>query len=693
MKQQMFVENQEVDLSAELSALLTFSIDDVADFGKRSTTFSKTIVLPGTNRNNKVFGGIFEIGRGNEYDPALPNYGYNYNASKSATCIIFQDNIQTFKGVIRLTQINKDGNRVEYETVVFGDLFLLNTRLSSALIGDLDFSEYDHVFDETAVVDSWDNPGGSGYYYPLIDCGTYSANKHDWDIRTFKPALYVKEYIDKIFDGAEFNYSSALFDTQRFKNLIIPHNQKVLQILRSDILSAKITSSHTLIDTDHGVELNLTWDTVDTTAFTYTPANSLVYIAPDSITANIKLWLDGTRQTFSGFPASFKISVLKNGIEIQSQTFFTPPTGIQGYDWRIDFSTNLTTGDYLEIQYRYLTGSRLVVTVDNPSISPLSFIEISSDKPIYVPVGLGDTVTLNTAMPKNVRQIDFLVSIVELFNLYVYEDRYDNKLIHIEPYVDFFDVSGTVNDWTYKMNRAKTIKVKPMSELNSKLYKYNYKLDSDYYNDLYNKRYGQGYGSYIFDTLYEFASQENKLELIFAATPLVGYAGEDKVYSTIFKRTGPDTAAVEEKTDSIIRILQAKKITGVTNWNILDGVTVLDTQSNYGYAGHFDDPDAPTNDLNFGALQELFFTLVSGTLSNTQFNLYWSSYMAEITDKDSKLLSAYFYLKTIDIYNLDFSKYITVDGVLFRLNKITDYNMNEPMDCEVELLKVNYKVY
>jgi len=92
-------------------------------------------------------------------------------------------------------------------------------------------------------------------------------------------------------------------------------------------------------------------------------------------------------------------------------------------------------------------------------------------------------------------------------------------------------------------------------------------------------------------------------------------------------------------------------------------------------------------------LHELFFTLTTGDLTKTQFNLYWSSYMAEITDKDSKLLTAKFYLTPKDIFDLDFSKYVYLDGVLFRLNKITDYNATIPSDCEVQLLKVINTIY
>jgi len=62
--------------------------------------------------------------------------------------------------------------------------------------------------------------------------------------------------------------------------------------------------------------------------------------------------------------------------------------------------------------------------------------------------------------------------------------------------------------------------------------------------------------------------------------------------------------------------------------------------------------------------------------------------MAEITDKDSRLLTATFKLNYKDIFGLDFSTFIYVDGVKFRLNKIKDFNATNEDTCEVELLKI-----
>lgn len=679
---EIFVEGFRLDINTDISSLLTFAIDDVKDFASRQTAYSKTVVLPGTANNNAIFGNIFETGISNTFDPTLDNIGFNFNASKSARCYIFQDNLQTFKGTLRLLEIDMDRGRIEYEIALNGELTSLNVALSSGLLENLDFSAYNRIWSIANISASWDNVPGSGVYFPHIDYGTYSVGKHNWIYKTFRPAFYVKEYIDKIFTAANFRYTCDLFNTDRFKRLIIPHNTKQLVGQGSIALRAQKYSTQVVIGASGPSSSIGLWDGFTGGAFSYA-AGAFTYTDPTPLPVTTISWrLGGYR--YSDNAGSFTVSIRLNGIVIAQSTI---PTFFFTVLWSYTGSivVPLVTGDKIDVSFDKVSGTNQVVSfVDNPAT-----LNIDSATSVTLPLNLDQMIKMNDCIPKNIRQIDFLTSIVKLFNLYVYESQWDERTILIKPYVDFYstDPSNAV-DWTYKLNRNAAIKIKPLSELNSKLYNFNFKDDNDYYNDLYKKRYNQGYGSEIFDTQFEFASQANTLELIFAATPLVGYTGEDKVYPTIFKRTG-DSAPIEETTDSVIRIMQTKKVASVTNWNITtEGGTVKGTFSAYGYAGHLNDPDNPSDDLNFGALQELFFVLVTGDLTRTQFNVYWSPYMAEITDKDSKLLSASFYLTPKDIFTLDFSKYIVVDGVLFRLNKIIDYNLSQPSDCVVELLKV-----
>ena len=120
------------------------------------------------------------------------------------------------------------------------------------------------------------------------------------------------------------------------------------------------------------------------------------------------------------------------------------------------------------------------------------------------------------------------------------------------------------------------------------------------------------------------------------------------------------------------------------------GVAGASGVTTFPYAGHLNDPNTPTIDISFGAPKEIYFTATDYPLDNL-FNNYYSPYISEITDKDSRLVTMKAKLNEIDIYHLDFRKLIFVDGVLYRLQKVIDYSAGEL--CTIELLRVINVIY
>lgn len=682
---ELFVENQPVDVNKSFSTLMTYAIDDIRDFGAKNTAFSKTIILPGTKRNNALFGNIFDVSGSNDYDPTVTNKGINFNAAISAQAYIFSDNIQLFKGILRVLEVIDDNGSIEYEVSVFGELGGFAAKLGNLKLEDLDFSAYNHAYTVPNITASWDNANaGAGYYYPLIDHGNYSAAKHNWKYKTFRPALFVKQYIDKIFANAGYSYDSALFLTDRFKRMIVPNNSKAIYSKSQDLVTATDPNppSFSLFGGSYqpfnyfgffSVVLSSNFSTLDNKKFTY--------IGTPSIQVELKFRVSGT---FRGNQSYF-INIYKNLSTYIGGAILPPSAGYVPFDKEISATITLNTGDYFNLYG--VIGADPALSY-NINFGATYEFTIKSSANELAELNLGDTVDINTNLPKNILQKDLVSSIVKLWNLYIFEDPENDKVLKIMPFVDFFANTSSV-DWSLKLDRSKPIRIKPMSELNARYYAFKFKDDTDFYNDLYKKRYSEGYGNYVYDSEYEFAKETETVDVIFSGTPIVGYTGEDKVYSTIFKRSGNTLGAGEESVDSNIRILQAKKIIGVTSWNITeDSGAILSSQTVYGYAGHFDSPDAPANDIQFGVPKELFFTLVTGAINANQFNVYWSSYMAEITDKDSKLLTGTFKLNFKDIYQLDFSKLVYIDGSLFRLNKVIDFNATNEDVCTCEVLKV-----
>lgn len=689
---ELFIENQRVDISQEVSTLLSYSIDDVRDFGAKNTTVSKTVVLPGTKRNNALFGSIFEVSGANSYDPTKPNINVNFNAAVSARMILFQDNIQAVKGIVQMLQVVNDRGFIDYEVGLFGELAGFTAKLGNKKLEDLDFSAYNQTYSLANIVASWNNAaGGSGLYYPLIDYGTYSLLKKDWDYRTFRPALFAKEYIDKIFAATGYTYDCALFGSTRFKSIIVPHNQKLLQKKSSNQLDISVTPSNSYAFNADGSSNNL--DIAIKTllgSFAASAGDTIYTYSGSTVTGTVTINFDVVlNATFIDGDCNLRLTLFNSlGIGIASINVGAASGGnVENLIGTSNGSVTVSNGDYFVLNSDGFDSSIIGTPQYYILVNSLN-ITFGNTGTNFAQVNIGESIIINDTIPKNILQKEFISSILKLFNCYLFEDQQEDKLLKIEPFVDFY-ASAPVIDWTYKIDRSRPIIIKPMSELNSRYFEFNYKKDTDYYNDLYEKRYNQTYGSYLYDSEYEFAKETTKVELIFSGTPLVGYTGEEKVYSTIYKKSNNN----EETIDSNIRLLQAKKITSVASWDIKDSTTVLGSYTDYGYAGHLNDPDAPSNDLGFGVPKELFFTLVTGALNVNQFNVYWSSYMAEITDKDSRLMTCTARLRMQDILNLSFKNLINIDGVLFRLNKILDYNVNTEDTCKVELLKLINRIY
>ena len=779
----LWIEDQELDTTEGFSHQITYAIDDLNNLDSKATSFSKTIILPGTANNNTLLGNIFEFGNSNLPDQDA-NVGYNFNASRSAKCRLDINNLTIIKGVLRLLEIVRDGDSIEYEVAIFGELGGFVNKLANKKLTDLDFSLYDHQYTIANIVDrftdtpeirlktsekvgfdsiSFDqviiygqgdlseifsigdeieiinqsgmssyglftitscfyntygggffnfvvdsqiqptfftgqfiyiikNKGGGGVYYPLIDYGNYSTNKHDYKYGTFRPALFVKEYLEKIIQDAGYTYESKFFKTDFFKKLIIPFNQialfnKSFNVYVQNGTADALSVYTTYPDPGDVAYQNLTTLTLNN--FTQISASQFRYTNSLQINVKISLRFKYTLQGIGGY-ANYKVQ--KNNVTLFGANLRTAANLVTIENSII---TSLNENDVIKIFYstsiRNAPGNYADLNINDETQ-----FSIIPDPPAYIQIGLGNTIKMSDVIPENILQKDFFTSVMKMFNLMVTEDKYINKHLKIEPYIWFYNLNRSEYlDWSYKLDRSQPIRIRPMSEINARFYDFKYKSDSDYYNDFYKKKYNENYGDRKYDNELEFAKDSQTTEIIFAPTPLFMAQGEDKVTPVIFKWNGTTIGQNEERVNSVIRIMQIKKISEISSWDILNneggpiaGGTDL---TYYPYAGHLNHPFSAIYDINFGATKELFFENDNANLGENIFNTYYSPYIAEITDKDSRLVIAKFKLNDTDIFNLDFSRFIWVDGVLYRLNKVIDYTPGEI--CTVELLRVIYTTY
>jgi hypothetical protein len=687
IRTEIYIENELIDLLKDIGTDFTYTIDDVRDFGSRNTSFSRTISIPATARNNKILGFAFDLGMAHEHNMDLPNVASNFTPSQAAKCEVYIDKVQIFKGVIRILEIITNNGTTEYQCAVFGELGGFITELGNKRLEDLDFSEYNHTWNVTAITNSWDTINGSGYYYPLIDYGNVSTNKDNFSVYTFRPALYVKEYIEKIFEGTTYTLNCDFFNIDFFKKLIVPNNSQGIQGTNDRFILGTINATKTILNsnTPTARNIDLPFDTTTLLYFTENGSKSVFTYTDGTKTVRAVASINGIYQTDAASSITATLYVAGVAVQTLSQNTFSANNPFTfNFDWTGNIANTNTV--YINISVP-ATANTYIVSVSSANFT---FTQLAAQ---LATVAYNGTVSMNNNLPKGIFQKDFFLSVCKMFNLYVYQDNINERQINIAPYIDFYSDAVTNSlDWSQKIDMSATMSIKPMSQLNARYYAYKYTPDTDYYNDNYLKKYGQSYGDFIYDSEFDFVKDTASTQIIFAPSVLyqpTGHGHSDKYYTTIFKLSNNNSQ--EDSMDSVIRILMAKKLTIDHTWHIKSGETGggsnLANLNVYGYAGHLDDPTNPTIDLNFGAPKELQFPATTYPTNNL-FNTYHKPYILEITDMESKLLTCKVYLNALDIYNLDFSKYIWINGVLFRLNKVEAYDPTAFNTTQVNLLKV-----
>jgi hypothetical protein len=708
MVTQIFVEGFELDLTDDIACELSYVIDDVKDFGSKNTSYSKTIVIQGTQRNNKVFNHISELGRFlaiENVNVSAANVNENYTAAIGSNCVILVDNIQIFKGKLRVLEVVRYANHVEYECAVFGELGgfyyelskgiadpISNINSGTKLLDQLDFTDLDHAWNYTNMTNSWSNRNtnpGVGYFYPLIDYGKVaeSATRNHYYDQALRPAIYVKEYIDRIFSSVGYTYDCSFFESDFFKTLIVPNNDDRLKVLITQLLNLSTLQPPPFSFTAAS-PYTLLWYAGSFRDFSSIGSGQYQYTGAATVSNTEFSFFMNMSIEGQGF---YAVKLYKNGLEVAILDSFQ--TSNQGtttnpYIYAKGLSTKLTiaTNDIFKVVIEYLP---YVGGLASKIRSYSTTWQINTPVKVATQATIGDNLQMNFCVPKNIKITDFFTSILKLFNLYVVEDRFIPKRLIITPYIDFY--TNEALDWTNKLDRSQEIRLKPMGELNARVFNFKFKNDDAYWNKTYKEKYNEGYMDFTYDSEYEYAKDKEDLEVIFAST--INYApnNQPKIVPALYKE---GNFADESITSSNIRILQTKMLT-VANWDIkyTNGGNYHVNINQFPYAGMWEHPTIPDNGTYFQSLgwaspKEIYYTITGTSVNYGLFNAFWSPYFAEITDPNSIILTAHFWLTMMDIRTLDFSKNILIDGTIWRINKIDNYNPLLSAPTKVELLKV-----
>ena len=696
-----------LDTNDDLSIPITYNISDIRDISTLNSSFTKSIKIPMSDRNMKYLSNIAQI----TSDGII-------NVNKKIPARVFSEGLLQLDGIIQFRKIiSEDG--VDYvESVIYAAGDSIFQTLGELELRDLDWSGLNHNWTRENIIATWTADWKTGYYYPLIDYGwdwtINDINKPD-DINKrintehFYPATYVKYMIDRIFAENSWTYTSDFFNTDTFKNLVIPFNSGQMKpagdfvtnrqfraSLTTDQIGAANNSNLDSRVKTNGITPQLNNETApngdpsnqwNTTTFTFTqPSTGLqaqqfvldLEWIPGQVggDSNTRVWSrlyvnwyrGGATTPFWTNTLNFFSWNLITDTRFKHQ-FSTPVLGGDGSNFQA-----LQNNETLECRVFLARGT----TIDSTFRTEITiYKETKLFNVIENKIMRQQEIDYNSVIPV-MKQRDFLLNITKMFNLFIIPDPNDEGNFLIEPRDEYYK-GGTIKDWTKKIHKGGIREWNILGELQNKELLFTYKDDKDILNTDYKAKTARTWGEHKHIVDNDFIKGQKKVEVTFSPTVISNIPGaNDMVIPKIMMSTTPGVKSIQTGP----RILLKKLMPNSQPWYF--GAQV---QNNYPYAGHFDDPLFGDVDINFGQTLGAYYIdnpIITGNL----YNMYWESYIDEITDKDSKILMAEFNLNPYDIFTFKFNDIIQIEDLYYRINKIIDYDPNIRELTKVELIKI-----
>lgn len=649
----LVVNDISLDLYRDDPLTIKYQYTDLTEIAGSQSSFSQQFRLPLTGTNKDVFGLSNSLNAYTTFDPKV-----------KIPATLFENSIPLLRGNLQVkNMIMQPSGMMDMEVVFFGETVGLAKAIGNGKLRDLSFSSLDRTMDPTGITDTW--TGSDDVRFAIIDRGQnwqgqYTFLNEPNQVELFEPTgmVRVKAIMDEIMSTAGLTYDSGFFTAQ----------DQMYMMANAGGQSNQFADVGEDVGFHIGLASNLTLGNVSPTKIVFGTSGVFYdqggHISSGEFTVPYtgNYWFKfriGCSTVGSG-QTLFYLYLNNSQFSLIADISFGDIEGGQCLTFDIPYQT-FQTGDVLEIRYQRTGGSSLVITGGNSLSCPVTSWNIQQ-----IQLG-GAAWDCNRNMP-DMRQIDWLVAMQRAFNLVFIPDPFKEDHFQIETYDDYVR-GGSTKDWTTRVALDKDIQVRPTTDLQASVYRYDMATGQDFISQAVSRaRKGAPYGRYeITDPNNDFATGERTIKTAFASwiTSLI-----------------PDTDF------PILRLMNDggepldKPLPRLAYWNGLQNLTpwymggveysefpVFTEMSDYGTNV---DPD--TFDLNFG--YERKFIPIPCNPRDTLFYKYYQPMVGSLYSSDARVMSCFLKLTTQDISTFEFSDTIVIKNESYRILDIS-YTAND----------------
>lgn len=625
----VYINGQEVELSATTTFAQTKQVNDIANLTTRNSNYTSNIKIPRTAQNKRIMENAFNVG-------ATTNVPYQ----KAVCNVIDSDTGQhvVYNGWFVLLE----STAKEYSGTIYDGILDFYRSFENVTITQIGVSELNHEKNLTNVVGSWtaDLP----YRYILADYnGNNLTTLGDPNIDYQVPSAKVSYLWDKVFEYIGWTYTGEVFNHEKFRNLWISYPKPVSE--ETPVFENVATDNTTLVSNEVIYPYN---------GGTFYGLVTNAVFFPNIGAFNSTYYTQTTGAIVAGlyrFRFSPQTLTYNNGVSINTTgviSIYTQNVNTNQFSSIIDL--DITNGNFLDLNLNL--GDRVFIIALSAQSSPTSttILTISGGENTIDYIS-GFSLGFDEAFI-DYKVSDFVREIIIRFGLTPFKDKYSNtvKFLTLAELLQ----NTNVTDWTDKFSSKLSEKYTFGNYAKRNTFAYSYNDDELKHNN----------GSLSI-------SDENLKEEITILNSQIysperlrnAFLGGCNTYKIWEKEIKDDETVEYKDLDGRFYFLRADRVDS----SITIGSEVLgDTETNAYY------------------YRESYYRL---PFSEILFD--WYAPITAIFNK-ARLIQAEIYLKPIDIYNFDFSKlyYIGQLGSYYIVNKINNFVKGKP--TKVELIEVDY---
>ena len=233
MRTRLFIENNEVELDSSVEFAITKQFEEISNPTVIINDWSKTVSIPFTQKNNALFGHLYNPDR---VVVSSGSIGIYFDPKKKLSFRLMYGDDVLMQGYAKLNEVKKNDGRGSYDVTLFGELGKLFSEMKKITFDSstedstylIDGSQYfEEVLNKETVKDSWESAGQSsplliGGFTNYVGFAPNNSIDSGFDYKTFQKDVLLSDTFENALSNVSFTDATGVEPSTAIPDGMLP---------------------------------------------------------------------------------------------------------------------------------------------------------------------------------------------------------------------------------------------------------------------------------------------------------------------------------------------------------------------------------------------------------------------------------------------------------------------------------------